>query len=250
MAKRTVSAKVLLPIVLQMLSITSVLAQPSLPEQNQQSASTGTVHGRISLSRRGGQHATQTPGKSSSHYASHTEHHSSLTDLPTLSDTLRLSERTAVFLEGETLAKKQYPLQEGHPVLDQKDLQFHPQVLPVLIGTTVDFPNQDNLYHNVFSYSRSKEFDLGRYPKNDSRSVRFDKPGIVRVYCDIHSHMNATVIVLEHPFFAVPLDNGEYLISKIPEGNYTLVFWLDRNEVERRPVQVRSGQSIQIDFAD
>jgi plastocyanin len=161
----------------------------------------------------------------------------------------RLSGRTAVYLESQESRGRKYSVPEKHPLLDQRDLQFHPQVLPILVGTTVDFPNRDNLFHNVFSYSRSKPFDLGRYPKDDSRSVTFDRPGVVRVYCDIHSHMNATILVLENPFFAAPDEDGRYSIPYIPEGKYTLVLWYDRDVVERRTIDVRAGQSLEVDFA-
>ncbi len=154
-----------------------------------------------------------------------------------------------VYLESQELSGKTYPVPAKRPILDQKGLQFHPQVLPILLGTTVDFPNRDNLFHNVFSYSKTKRFDLGRYPKDDSRSVTFDRPGVVRVYCDIHSDMNATILVLENPFFAAPDGTGAYSMRNIPEGTHTLVLWCDRDIVERRLIQVKAGQSIEVDFA-
>ena len=159
---------------------------------------------------------------------------------------LKLSEKAVVYLESEALNNGVYPPPAAHPMLDQKNLQFHPQVLPILVGTTVDFPNRDNLFHNVFSYSGPKDFDLGRYPKDDSRSVTFDKPGIVRVYCDIHSHMNATILVLQHPFFARADDDGSFVIRGIPAGKYWLVFWYDRDVVERRRIEVRAGQVVEL----
>jgi len=130
----------------------------------------------------------------------------------------RLSEKAVVYLESEDANRGKYPPPRKNPVLNQKGLQFHPQVLPILVGTTVDFPNRDNLFHNVFSYSQPREFDLGRYPKDDSRSVTFDVPGTVRVYCDIHTRMSATILVLQHPFFASVGDAGEYLIPNVPPG--------------------------------
>ncbi len=160
----------------------------------------------------------------------------------------QLSERAVLYLEGSSLDQQAYRTPEKHPVLDQKNLQFHPRVLPVLAGTTVDFPNRDNLFHNVFSYSQSKEFDLGRYPKNDSRAVTFERPGIVRVYCDIHSHMNATILVLSNPYFAIPSDDGTYRIRHVPEGKYTLVLWYDRDVVERRPVELKAGETLELNF--
>jgi plastocyanin len=160
----------------------------------------------------------------------------------------KLSEKTVVYLEGGELNQGAYAPPEKNPYLDQKDLQFHPQVLPILVGTSVDFPNRDNLFHNVFSYSQTKEFDLGRYPKNDSRSVTFDRPGVVRVYCDIHSHMNAIILVLQHPYFAAPDDDGMYVIRHVPEGKYTLVLWYGRDVLERRPVDIKGGESVEVDF--
>jgi len=158
------------------------------------------------------------------------------------------SERAVVYLESATLDEQGYHVPEKHPVLDQKNLEFHPRVLPILVGTTVDFPNRDKLFHNVFSYSEPKEFDLGRYPQNDSRSVTFDRPGIVRVYCDIHSHMSATILVLQNPFFTTTSDNGSYNIQHIPQGKYVLVLWYDRSIVERRPVELKAGETLEVDF--
>ena len=127
---------------------------------------------------------------------------------PVAGDESKRSERAAIYLEGPSIDRQTYQAPEKHPVLNQRNLEFHPRVLPILVRTTVDFPNRDNLFHNVFSYSQTKEFDLGRYPKNDSRSVTFDQTGVVRVYCDIHSHMSATILVLRNPYFTVPSDNG------------------------------------------
>ncbi len=181
-------------------------------------------------------------------YPGHGEHGLSLPGMPMRPPELRLSERAVVYLEGDLLNQGGYSPPEKHPVLDQRNLQFHPEVLPILVGTTVDFPNRDNLFHNVFSYSRPKEFDLGRYPKDDSRSVHFDRPGLVRVYCDIHADMYATIVVLPHPFFAMPDDDGTYTIRRVPEGKYTVVFWVDRNVVERRSIVVRAGETPEVNF--
>ena len=89
-------------------------------------------------------------------------------------------------------------------VMDQRNETFVPHVLAITTGTTVDFPNSDRIYHNVFSLSKTRPFDLGRYAVGSSKSIRFDRPGIVRVFCDIHSHMNAFILVFSHPFFASP----------------------------------------------
>ena len=91
---------------------------------------------------------------------------------------------------------------------------FVPHVLAVMVGTMVDFPNSDMTYHNVFSLSQAKRFDLGRYAAGKSKSVRFDRPGVVRVFCDIHSHMNAFVLVFSHPFFDVTDVEGRFQLRR------------------------------------
>lgn len=161
----------------------------------------------------------------------------------------KISERSAVYLEGEPLKGKKYLPPTNRPVMDQKDLAFHPQVLPVVIGTTVEFPNRDNLFHNVFSYSQPKDFDLGRYPTGESRFVRFDRAGVVRVYCDIHSHMNAIILVLDHPYFSTVNDDGEYAISNIPPGTYTLNLWYGREVVAKREIAVKNGDKLTINLS-
>ena len=115
--------------------------------------------------------------------------------------------------------------QGTRPELWQIDQSFEPHVLGVPVGATVDFPNGDLVYHNVFSYSKPKKFDLGYYGKGKSKSVTFDKPGIVQVFCDIHSTMSAYVLVVDTPFVTQPDENGDFVISNIPNGNYTVRVW-------------------------
>lgn len=160
----------------------------------------------------------------------------------------KLSEKAVIYLESEAMKAQIFVPPSAHPVLDQKDLMFHPQVLPILAGTTVDFPNRDNLFHNVFSYSQPKEFDLGRYPTGMQKSVRFDNPGVVRVYCDIHSQMNATVLVLENPYFVVPDDQGSFSIKNVPRGTYTVRFWCGRELAESQNVTVKGGDVVEVNF--
>src|SRR5688500_1379402 len=100
----------------------------------------------------------------------------------------------------------------------QVNESFTPRVVAVTIGSEVEFPNDDPIYHNVFSLSRAKNFNLGRYPKGDSRRVRFDRPGVVKVFCEIHSHMSATVMVFDHPWFAVPGEDGRCQLPAVPAG--------------------------------
>jgi carboxypeptidase family protein len=95
----------------------------------------------------------------------------------------------------------------------------------VTAGTMVDFPNSDRIYHNVFSLSKNARFDLGRYEAGHSKSVRFDRPGVVRVFCEIHSHMNAFILVFAHRHFAVTGPQGEFRIDGVPPGTYTVSVW-------------------------
>jgi len=125
---------------------------------------------------------------------------------------------------------------------------FIPHVLPIVKGSTVEFPNQDPIFHNVFSLSGTKSFDLGRYPKGDSRSVTFNQAGIVPVFCHLHSDMSAIILVLENPYFVVPGPDGHYRIENIPPGNYTLVAWHERSEQVENQVDVMAGQPIELDI--
>ncbi|MDE3058944.1 MAG: hypothetical protein KGJ59_13405 [Bacteroidota bacterium] len=157
----------------------------------------------------------------------------------------RLSEKAVVYLES---VPGTYDPPKEHARLDQRDLLFRPLVLPVLAGTTVDFPNDDPLYHNVFSISGPKEFDLGRYPKGQKKSVLFDRAGIVSVFCEIHSYMFSTILVLQNPFFATPDDDGAYVISNIPAGTYKMNFWFGRKKVESRTVTIRNNETTTVNF--
>jgi hypothetical protein len=112
----------------------------------------------------------------------------------------------------------------------------------------VEFSNSDRTYHNVFSLSKPKRFDLGRYGSGRSKSVRFDHPGVVRVFCDIHSHMSAFILVFAHRFYAVTDAEGRYRIDGVPPGTYTLVAWNDGRERETRTVQVSDGEATEVDF--
>jgi len=134
--------------------------------------------------------------------------------------------------------------------MDQRNERFVPHVLAITAGTSVDFPNDDKTYHNVFSLSKTKEFNLGRYAAGHSGSVLFDQPGIVRVFCEIHSHMSAFILVFAHRYFAVTGDDGRYRIENVPPGTYTLTVWNEaiRGEAPRRTVTV--GESdVDADFS-
>jgi plastocyanin len=136
----------------------------------------------------------------------------------------------------------------GHAVMDQRNETFVPHVLAITTGTTVDFPNSDKFYHNVFSLSKTRRFDLGRYAAGHSQSVRFDRPGIVRVFCDIHSHMNAFILVFGHPFFAMTDDDGRYRIDNVPAGTYNVIAWNEGAETKPQSVVVPDGGAAEADL--
>ena len=134
-------------------------------------------------------------------------------------------------------------------VLDQRNETFVPHVLAITTGTTVRFLNSDRTYHNVFSLSKPKRFDLGRYPTGSSKSVRFERPGIVRVFCEIHSHMSAFILVFAHQHFAVTNARGEYRIDGLPPGTYTVTVWHPVLNAKTRTVRVPDdGSDLELDF--
>ena len=133
-------------------------------------------------------------------------------------------------------------------VMSQQDGAFVPHVLPVPVGSTVEFPNADDIYHNVFSLSRSYSFDLGRYPRGVSRSVRFDEPGVVKVFCHIHSDMSGVVLVLPTSYFARPDEHGRLRIEGIPPGEYTVVAWHERAPRTSRTVSIVADEATRVEF--
>ena len=133
-------------------------------------------------------------------------------------------------------------------VMDQRGERFVPHVLAITTGTIVDFPNSDRIYHNVFSLSKTRQFDLGRYAVGHSKPVRFDRAGVVRVFCDIHSHMNAFILVFSHPFYSLTDNDGRYRIDNVPPGTYNVIAWNEGVSSEARPVIVPDGGVGELDF--
>ena len=141
------------------------------------------------------------------------------------------------------------PDESVRATMKQQDQTFVPHVLAITVGTTVDFPNADLTFHNVFSLSKAKSFDLGRYARGASRAVRFDSPGVVQVFCEIHSHMRGFILVFAHRFFAVTDPSGHYSIGRVPPGSYTLAAWYEGDVRETRSVVVpESGGDVVADF--
>jgi plastocyanin len=161
-----------------------------------------------------------------------------------------VQERRRAVVYFETAPRGAFEDRESARVsLDQRNETFVPRLLAITAGTTVDFPNHDRTYHNVFSLSKAKRFDLGRYAAGTSKSVRFDRPGIVRVFCDIHSHMSAFILVFGHRFFAVTDNEGRYQIDGVPPGTYTLSAWYEGAVREQRTVNVAADtRAIDLDF--
>ncbi len=132
--------------------------------------------------------------------------------------------------------------------MDQRNEQFVPRVLAITAGSVVEFPNSDTKFHNVFSLSRPNPFDLGRYAPGRTGSRRFDHPGLVRVFCDIHSHMSGYILVFSHPFFAVTDTEGRYVIPNVPPGSYTLSIWSEVGRAESKRIAVPDGGVAEADF--
>ena len=151
-----------------------------------------------------------------------------------------------VYLEG------QFPARDtvGTNEVLQSGMQFRPALLPVQVGTWVVFPNGDDFYHNVFSYSKPKRFDLGRYRKEDRPAPveKFDKPGVVKLYCEIHQHMRGIILVLDTPYFTRTQTNGIYRLENLPAGNFSVKAWIDEKHTYEKPVSLQPGQTLQVDF--
>jgi plastocyanin len=151
-----------------------------------------------------------------------------------------------VYLEGAEPKGGPLPTKQ----VSQKEMSFVPALLPVQVGTTVEFPNEDDTYHNIFSYSPAKRFDLGRY-RPDERPIPsqvFGKAGLVTLRCDIHEHMRGLILVLETPYFVTTEPNGQFHLSGLPAGKYTLKAWLDSRTTREQPVELKSGATLRVDF--
>lgn len=151
-----------------------------------------------------------------------------------------------VYLEGSFPASSSLPLQQ----IVQTNFTFVPALLPVQVGTKVEFPNLDNTFHNIFSYSPPKRFDLGRY-RPDERPIPaqvFDKPGLITLRCDIHEHMRGLILVLETPHFVTTDTDGRFRLMGLPTGHHTLKAWLSSKTTLEAPVDLKSNATVQVNF--
>ena len=158
--------------------------------------------------------------------------------------------RSVVYLEEAPRAAFD-PGEERHARMNQMNERFVPRVLAITAGTWVDFPNSDRTYHNVFSLSKPQSFNLGRYAAGQSKSVRFARTGVVRVFCEIHSHMSAFILVFAHRYHAVTDDEGRYRIENVPPGTYTVAVWHEsiRGDPPRRTATIAAaGGDVDADF--
>ena len=148
---------------------------------------------------------------------------------------------------------KNAPQQRALPVttatITQKDEAFVPRVVAITRGSTVDFPNLDPFFHNVFSLSRGAAFDLGRYPKGASKSQTFQRAGLVKVYCHIHSHMTASIMVFDHPYFRIPSADGSFRIDDVPVGTHEVRAWHERIGEAPMQVRVEAGRTARVEFS-
>ncbi|HVZ80599.1 MAG TPA: carboxypeptidase regulatory-like domain-containing protein [bacterium] len=141
-----------------------------------------------------------------------------------------------------------YKAPKKHVQLDQHFLQFTTRVLPILKGTTVDFTNNDRVYHNVFTNSQDNKFDLGRRKNGDKASVTFKRAEVpVKVFCEIHNAMKAYILVLDNPYFTKCGPNQHFRIKDIPPGTYTLVAWHDLWEPVEQKVTIKRGKTTDVD---
>ncbi len=158
---------------------------------------------------------------------------------------LRDARDVVVFLEK---VDGKFSLPKEKPVMDQNNMVFVPHVLPLVVGTTVQFPNSDNVRHNVFSRSKTKQFNLGTYAAGVVREVTFDKPGIVNILCNVHTEMSAFIVVLENPYFALTGPDGKFAIKNVPPGTYKIIAWHEKLREKEKDVTVINGKTITIDF--
>lgn len=150
--------------------------------------------------------------------------------------------KVVVFIEGAPAPSPKVPA----PTIKQKDLAFEPDLTVVPKGTTIEFPNEDKVFHNVFSLSEAARFDLGLYKSGSSKTVTFNKPGTIDIFCNIHPQMIAKVKVVDGPYFATTADDGTFRIEGVPEGTWTLVVWQPYGAESRQSVTIAAGAAREV----
>lgn len=168
-----------------------------------------------------------------------------------ISGTVRIAgarDASNVVVYVERVPGKTFPSPAKHPTMDQVNMVFVPHVLPILVGTTVDFPNSDVVRHNVFSPSKVKRFNLGTYPAGVTKSVTFPKPGTATLLCNVHPEMSAYIVVLETPYFALTGKDGKYHIANVPAGKHRLCSWHEKLGTKSQDVEVDGAAEVEAHF--
>ncbi len=151
-----------------------------------------------------------------------------------------------VYIDAPTQEKK--PPQPVIKTITQMGVTFTPRVMPIMAGTVIEWPNYDDIYHNVFSISEAKQFDLELYKSPEIKRVPFDKPGRVDVFCSIHTTMNCVILVLENPWFSLSDAKNHYTITNVPPGTYNLKAWHERLPTVTKQITVPDNGDVKIDF--
>ena len=151
----------------------------------------------------------------------------------------------AVYLEGGPASSDAGVVKAS---IEQRDRRFVPDLAVIPAGSAVSFPNFDPIFHNVFSLSRAKNFDLGNYPKGQTRMVTFPEPGVVAVYCHLHSNMVATIVVAPNRWFARADANGFFVLKDVPAGTYTVVAWHKAAGTFRKTVTIGAQSDAEVSF--
>jgi len=174
---------------------------------------------------------------------------------------VRTPENVVIYIQ--KVGDNKFAPPEGAADMDQKEMTFIPHVMPILVGTTVDFLNSDKVRHNVFSPSKTKKFDLGTYATGIVRSMIFDKPGLVAILCNVHAEMSAFVLPLKNPYFAATDKDGKFQIPnnkamkvakvaekyrKLPAGKYKLITWHEKLKTKTKEVVVPAEGEVKVEF--
>ncbi len=155
-------------------------------------------------------------------------------------------DRMVVILEPEKDGPKLSPKPPVTETLNQQGARFEPDLIVVPVGSTVEFPNSDPIFHNVFSLSKAQPFDLGYYPQGQSRTVKFNNPGVVQVYCHIHANMYAAIVVTASPWFQKPAADGSFSFSNVPAGRYRLTAWHKIAGLHKVEIEVPETGSVDV----
>jgi plastocyanin len=137
---------------------------------------------------------------------------------------------------------------ERRLVVHQRNMQFVPRVLAASVGSTIDLPNNDRVFHNVFSFTNGKPFDLGLYPTGASKRITLDRPAVNRLYCNIHPHMAAYIVAVDSPYYATSDRGGGFAMRDVPAGPYTYHAWRSGAAAVTGVVTVGEGQPLEISW--